>query len=706
MKPKLFLSIFTLVTLLLLNGQSRADVISINFADSARTKMRPADTAGVVPVGNWNNVRRSKTVSNLIDSQGQATNVAVTAEAGVFLSNDNDGPDDYKMMNAWAGFDETDGGVSITGLPTAFTEPGYHVYVYFDSNMQMEDPATMSFTIDSTTIFGMEEFIFQGTYTEATGVTDEFATMGNYVVFTGLKEEGFFLKADCNHLRASICGIQIVTVTPVAVDPSPENAVNYVPVDALLSWNVDYVTGFTPTYNVYLGTDPDNLPLKSYMQPQTVYDPVPDMVPGTAYYWRIDVVDTPVVYAGSTWTFTSYQSPQKTVEWRLEGADRIEDLLYEGRTYEQTILLEHINADSSSNTYGHAFNTVSGMGLSDAFLHDDSSQTVWCTDIGGGGITNPSPATEIGSAWIAYTFDKVYDLGTMWVWNLNDAENTDSGLKNVYIEYSTDGLNWTALGGDEYFHKFAHATGLENYAHNTEIDFGGVPARHVVITTRDDNGNGNYGGEYYGLSEIRFGVAGTTESLIFTADETENNNEGLVVNSPVPDGPDWTAGLDGISLQLAGTDDAVVDTNAQSLPLELMDHWTMNLYLFIDQQPADWTRIAAVGDQAMRDLIVSEDGQVAFFYKGRYLLNSPETLDIGNWQMLTVTCDYEYLKIYKDGVEVASKTLPFTELDEDPQMILRVWSRLETFAGKVDGFIVFNGALQQPDIDLLAAALP
>jgi hypothetical protein len=98
----------------------------------------------------------------------------------------------------------------------------------------------------------------------------------------------------------------------------------------------------------------------------------------------------------------------------------------------------------------------------------------------------------------------------MWVWNMNQANNTSRGLKKVYIEYTADGQNWSRLmdGANDYF-ILDRASGEDHLQYTTAIDFGGADANSVVITA--DITEGNWGGApYIGLSEVRFGIFGTS----------------------------------------------------------------------------------------------------------------------------------------------------------------------------------------------------
>jgi len=51
--------------------------------------------------------------------------------------------------------------------------------------------------------------------------------------------------------------------------------------------------------------------------------------------------------------------------------------------------------------------------------------------------------------------------------------------KDVTIEYSTNGTNYTTLGTT---HEFVRAPGAVDYAHNTTVDFGSAPAKYVRLT--------------------------------------------------------------------------------------------------------------------------------------------------------------------------------------------------------------------------------
>jgi hypothetical protein len=164
----------------------------------------------------------------------------------------------------------------------------------------------------------------------------------------------------------------------------------------------------------------------------------------------------------------------------------------------------NVSATASSVNYQlEAIYSCNGNGLT-GDLHTNNiggeppaagQGTMWLAE---GTSTDPTP-------WIKYEFDKTYSLQTMWVWNYNQVtssggDRTTRGMKDCTIEYSVDGTNFTQLGAT---HTFNRADASAAYAHNTEIDFGGVSAKYVRITAMPDPA-GNWGGGYPGLSEVRF----------------------------------------------------------------------------------------------------------------------------------------------------------------------------------------------------------
>lgn len=256
-----------------------------------------------------------------------------------------------------------------------------------------------------------------------------------------------------------------------ARDPSPEDEAIDVYRNEILSWTPGT---YATTHNVYFGTSFDdvnaattNNPLDvlvSLEQDANTYDPAGRFAFGQTYYWRIDEVNSVdgTIYPGSVWSFTA-----------------------EPRLY---VTQNVVATASSTDATALAANTANGEGITDNLYHGTSEITMWLSS-----KTGPQPS------WIQYEFDRIYKIEEMWVWNYNVSfeDILGLGMKDVTIEHSTNGTDWTLLGETQ----FAWAPGAAGYEHDTTVDFGGIAAKYVRLTPRS-----NWGGmsAQYGLSEARF----------------------------------------------------------------------------------------------------------------------------------------------------------------------------------------------------------
>ncbi|OHB54601.1 MAG: hypothetical protein A2Y12_09785 [Planctomycetes bacterium GWF2_42_9] len=202
-------------------------------------------------------------------------------------------------------------------------------------------------------------------------------------------------------------------------------------------------------------------------------------VPGTlaknvTYYWRVDEVNGVNSWKGCVRQFTT--------------------------SLNDSIASSKITATASNDCNGFypAKLAKNKSGLdSSLLLHSTSTTTMWFASSSGNSSANPDITS--GPAWIMFVFDNVCDLQEMWVWNCNDGiTNRNCGLRDVAVEYSSDGDTWYKLGD----YTFTQASGLANDPGVSACDFNGAKARYVVITAKTSNGN--WGGNYYSLSEVRF----------------------------------------------------------------------------------------------------------------------------------------------------------------------------------------------------------
>lgn len=171
---------------------------------------------------------------------------------------------------------------------------------------------------------------------------------------------------------------------------------------------------------------------------------------------------------------------------------------------------------SASNSDGIMLseNLVNNSGLSEnsanAF-HDNASNgsTMWCSRTG-----------VLGDVKLTFDLKKSYHLQNLYIWNFNQPDNLNKGVKNMRIEYSTDKTNWTELPAPaepgytmdaSYPFQLAQASGTSelkatnlNDGKNSPINLSGVQAQYVCFLISKTINNGNWGGNAFGLSEVLF----------------------------------------------------------------------------------------------------------------------------------------------------------------------------------------------------------
>ncbi|NLT78358.1 MAG: hypothetical protein GXX98_17705, partial [Planctomycetes bacterium] len=258
----------------------------------------------------------------------------------------------------------------------------------------------------------------------------------------------------------------------LAANPVPEKEASDVLRDVVLGWSAGK---FAVTHDVYLGESFEDVNmagrsnplgvLVSQSQTATAFDPPEPLAFGTTYYWRIDEVNAApdfTIFKGDVWNFTT------------------EPFAYPIQNIVAT-------SNATSEEMSGPENTINGSGLDAADTHSTRADEMWLgLPVGGEPV------------YIQYEFDQVFKLHEMWVWNYNVEFDLvlGFGLKDVTIEVSSDGVEWTVL--DEV--QFARSTAKTGYAHNTTVDLAGVAARFVRLTA-----NSNWGSiPQYGLSEVRF----------------------------------------------------------------------------------------------------------------------------------------------------------------------------------------------------------
>ncbi|UCC99845.1 MAG: discoidin domain-containing protein, partial [Phycisphaerales bacterium] len=306
-----------------------------------------------------------------------------------------------------------------------------------------------------------------------------------------------------------------------ATGPNPGDTEIDVSRDTDLSWNAGIFVAASNGHKVYFSANFNDVSagIGGITQSATSYDPG-RLEYGTTYYWRVDENNGPPdfgVNEGNVWSFTT-----ELYSYPVDGA----------------------NISATASSMGQAEfgpeNTINGSGLDENDLHSTLAEDMWLS------------GNEPLGGWIQYEFDKAYKLHEMWVWNSNQVFEAlfGFGFKDVTVELSTDGADWTALAGVP---PFAKAPGTAGYAHNTTVGFGATPAKYVKLTAAS-----NWGGilPQYSLSEVRFFYIPVNPSMPSPA----SGATGVAVDGTLS----WRAGREAAThnVYLSNDEQAVIDGTA------------------------------------------------------------------------------------------------------------------------------------------------
>jgi hypothetical protein len=299
----------------------------------------------------------------------------------------------------------------------------------------------------------------------------------------------------------------------LAKKPEPGNKKDEISIDVgELSWTPgEYIEAQNGTHNVFFGTDKDSVTNATVADNlgTTVFQDLADdnnsvaldrLEYAATYFWRVDEVNNPPssgTNKGNTWSFKT----------ELAGYPILPSSIINVTSYGDVYPDEPDRQDPNS--------TCTGAGLDANDMHGTNMKTMWL------GMDE--------GAYLQYEFDKAYKLYDMLVWNYNEEapNNEYFGAKDVKVEYSLDGKNWTEVNDVP---EFAMATGTDECVANTTVMFGGVAAKFVKLTFL--TGWGDLG--LYGISEVRFSAEPTRAQIPVP----ENAATGIAVTSVLS----WKAG--------------------------------------------------------------------------------------------------------------------------------------------------------------------
>ncbi len=166
---------------------------------------------------------------------------------------------------------------------------------------------------------------------------------------------------------------------------------------------------------------------------------------------------------------------------------------------------------------------VDGTGLADVdkddlLEHGERPENMWLSEQG---------RTR---GQVEFEFGRLYELGSILIWNYNERGRTKRGIKKADISVWTADAGWQKIFDD---FEFAEAEGSFDYDEPTLVRFNGVKAQKVRF---DDIANlGDE--EYVGLSEVRFFQRRGPEAIRpYPADGAE-------IGVPMEAKLSWTAGV-------------------------------------------------------------------------------------------------------------------------------------------------------------------
>ncbi len=158
-----------------------------------------------------------------------------------------------------------------------------------------------------------------------------------------------------------------------------------------------------------------------------------------------------------------------------------------------------------------------------------------------------------------------------------------------------------------------------------------------------------------------------------------------------------------------GNQRGFVRRDVPNLPYEGTDPWTINQFVYLNQQPEELTVISGFGSGAdtggeQRFLIKFHDG--IHFWGSDVDVTTGVPFDLNKWQMITLTFDGATLKIYKNGQII--KTSPVSLNDAASTVQIGTHGPWNNFHmnGKVAGFTLWNSALSAADVQAQMAHMP
>ncbi len=293
-----------------------------------------------------------------------------------------------------------------------------------------------------------------------------------------------------------------------AFDPSPGNNFE---VDIFTELNWKPGTAAVTGQDLWFGPSGSMLKIADDIGPEvSSYSFDRPLDNNASYEWRVDSRDINSVTTGEVWGFDT-----------------------KARLGFNPVVIGIVNAESSPSDDGsEGFWAVnqSGLNYDYHYTHEYYGELIngwYARKPWNVGVTEPTLVVE---------FDRPYVLNEMWVWNHDGMDNTNNdheyniAVKDIKVEYSVDGENYSTLGST-----YTLPHGDPEGWHDTVIDFGGVSAKFVRITLLSNYGSTSWG---YKLREFRFYYEVPLWSDVNNSETVDYNDYSVIASDWLED--NWT----------------------------------------------------------------------------------------------------------------------------------------------------------------------
>lgn len=161
-----------------------------------------------------------------------------------------------------------------------------------------------------------------------------------------------------------------------------------------------------------------------------------------------------------------------------------------------------VTASSEYSPGQTARHLVDGSGMRNG-RHDNnhSAQTMWHTTQFPV-ASSPAAGVPASPAWVRFDFAQPQAFDSILLWNHNQGNLTDRGFRKTRILGSVDGAKWLSLTSPEVL-ELPRAGGSPGLEPIVIPNLKKAQALKSVIIAAEAK-DGNFGGDYYGLSAVRF----------------------------------------------------------------------------------------------------------------------------------------------------------------------------------------------------------